>query len=160
MYKYLIIAVVFFLIGGAGYYYRESGVGDLVTQDIVQDKNGKGYGVSAIEVFSGMYECTATNGCRDTTRISLQQDTGADIIATIDNQEISLGRGTWGIGNDGSLVLIIQRTTISSSTPSSLIAKKISTLKLSGFSTKRGLFPGMTNPTFLRIGNEQGIQEQ
>lgn len=159
MYKYLIITVIIFLIGGAGYYYKESGIGDLVTQDILQNKNGKGYGVSAIEVYSGTYECVANSGCKDTTRISLQQDTGADIVATIDNQDVSLGRGTWGIGSDGSLVLIIQRTTISSSSPSSLIAKKISTLKLSGFSTKRGLFPGMTNPTFVRIGNEQGLQE-
>jgi hypothetical protein len=34
--------------------------------------------------------------------------------------------------------------------PRSLIAKKISTIRISGFSNKKALFPGMENPTFTR----------
>jgi hypothetical protein len=38
--------------------------------------------------------------------------------------------------------------------PSSIIAKKISIIKISHFSGKQGLFPGMKDPIFTRIHPE------
>lgn len=146
MYKGLIIAIALLLIGGAGYYFKQAGVSDLVTKDIGRESSKGGYGVSATEVYSGEYECAEVNGCKNKTRMTLGQDTTFDIVANVDGQDISLGQGTWGIGTNGSLVIVLQ-----SGTPNSLIAKKISTLKISGFSTKKGLFPGMENPTFNRV---------
>lgn len=151
MYKGLIVAVTLLLIGGAGYYFKQAGVPDLVTQNIKQGKDSKSYGVSAMEVFSGLYECTESNGCKNNTKLILEDDTTLDITATIDGQDISLGQGTWGIGKDGSLILVLQTTDSSAGPPRSIIAKKISTLRISGFSNKKALFPGMENPTFNRI---------
>lgn len=151
-YRILIYVVTAFLIGGAGYYFRKAGVPDLIVKNFSQDT--KAVGVSALEVFSGMYECDTDSGCRDTIYISLQEDTTLDITATIDGQDIFLGRGTWGIGKNGSMVLLIERKPDNATTtyPSSLIINKISSLKLSNFSTKKPLLPGMdNNPTFTRI---------
>ncbi len=144
MYKGLIVAVALFLIGGAGYYFKQAGVPDLVVQDIKNDK----------EVYSGEYECVEHTGCKNRTRIILGQDTTFDIIANIDGQDVSLGQGTWGIGTNGALVIVLQNTN-----PNSLIAKKISILKISGFSEKKGLFPGMKDPTFVRTKAEPTAKE-
>jgi hypothetical protein len=147
MYKALIVGISAVLIGLAGYAFNKAGIPELVAQNIEQGKDS--YGVSALEVFSGVYECVQTSGCKNDTRLVLQQDTTLDISATIDGEELSLGQGTWGIGKDGSLVLMLQNNT---GTPGkSLIAKKISSLKISGFSNKKNLFPGMENPTFVRV---------
>lgn len=154
MYKSLIVAVTLLLIGGAGYYFKQAGVPDLVTQNIKQGKDSKSYGVSAMEVFSGLYECTEVNGCKNNTKLILEDDTTLDITATIEGQDVSLGQGTWGIGKDGSLILVLQTTDSSAGPPRSIIAKKISTLRISGFSNKKALFPGMENPTFTRIVEE------
>jgi hypothetical protein len=146
MYKGLIVVVALLLIGGAGYYFKQVGVPDLVVQDINREGTRGGYGVSALEVYSGEYECVENTGCKNKTRIVLGQDTTFDIVATVDGEEVSLGQGTWGIGTNGSLVIVLQNTD-----PNSLIAKKISTLRISGFSEKKGLFPGMKDPTFTRV---------
>jgi hypothetical protein len=146
MYKGLIVAIILLLIGGAGYYFKKAGVPDLVVQDINKDGGHGSYGVSAIEVYSGEYECVENTGCKNKTRIILAQDTTFDITAVVDGQEISLGQGIWGVGTDGSLVIKIPNAT-----PSTLIAKSVSTLKISDFSTRKGLFPGMENPTFIRV---------
>lgn len=148
-YKQLIIGAILVLVGGGLYFFYRAGVSNLVASNIEQGKDGKSYGASAIDVFSGIYECAEKTGCKNTTHLILQQDTTLDITATIDGTEVSLGQGTWGIGTNGALVLILQN-----SHPSSLIAKNISILKISGFSTKKGLFPGMENPTFTRIKQE------
>ncbi len=146
MYKGLIVLVTLFLIGGAGFYFKKAGVPDLVVQDISREGARPGYGVSAIEVFSGEYECIENTGCKNKTRIILAQDTTLDITANIGGEEVSLGQGTWGIGTNGALVIVLQ-----SGKPSSLIAKKINSLRISDFSAKKGLFPGMENPTFTRV---------
>lgn len=150
MYKGLIVLVTVFLIGGAGYYFRQAGVPDLVVKDIKADNSGSraGYGVSAVDVYSGEYECVENTGCQNKTRIVLGQDTTFDIVANVGGEDVSLGQGTWGIGTNGSLVIVLQNTN-----PNSLIAKKISTLRISGFSTKKGLFPGMIDPTFIRVNS-------
>ncbi len=146
MYKGLILVITLLLIGGAGFYFKKVGVPDLVVQDINREGTRGGYGVSAVEVFAGEYDCVESTGCKNKTRIILAQDTTLDITATVDGEEVSLGQGTWGIGTNGALVIILQNTN-----PNSLIAKKISTLKISGFSKSKGLFPGMDNPTFFRV---------
>lgn len=152
MYKGLIVFVTVLIIGGAGYYFHQAGVPDLVTQDIKQGGNGKGYGVSAVEVFSGIYECTETTGCEHLTRLILAQDTTLDVVAVIDGQEVSYGQGTWGVGSNGAIVIIINNPADApSGSPKSLIANKVSSLTISGFSMKKGLYPGMKNPVFTRV---------
>jgi hypothetical protein len=146
MYKGLIVVVALLLIGGAGFYFRQAGVSDLVAQNINKESSRGGYGVSAVEVYSGEYECVENTGCKNKTRIVLGQDTTFDIIANVEGQDVSLGQGTWGIGTNGALIIVLQNTN-----PNSLIAKKISTLKISGFSERKGLFPGMKDPTFTRV---------
>jgi hypothetical protein len=151
MYRNLIYLVVALLIGGAAYYFHSAGVPDLIANGA--DKRGNG--VSAIEVFSGVYVCDATSGCENTTKIILSQDTTLDINATIDGQEVSIGQGTWAISGNGSLALSLQNgATELAPFPSIIFAKKVSTLKLTGFSSKRGLFSGMKNPAFTHIREE------
>lgn len=154
MYKGLIVAVSLILIGTAGYFFYQGGMTNLITSDI-NNKGPKVTGVSAVEVFSGIYECIEKNGCENTTRLILGQDTTLDIIAIVDGQEISLGQGTWGVGSNGALVLIIGTTPDSPpGSPKSMIANNVSIIKISGFSKKKGLFPGMTDPIFTRVKNE------
>jgi hypothetical protein len=119
---------------------------ELRAQNINKESSRGGYGVSAVEVYSGEYECVENTGCKNKTRIVLGQDTTFDIIANVEGQDVSLGQGTWGIGTNGALIIVLQNTN-----PNSLIAKKISTLKISGFSERKGLFPGMKDPTFTRV---------
>ena len=152
-YKGLILGAVSLLIGLSVYGFYRAGVPQLIADDVERGgKSGSSYGVSALEVFSGVYECIKVSGCENTTRLMLQQDTTLDITAVIDGQEVSLGQGTWGIGSNGALILLLQNS--GTSTGRSIIAKKISTIKISGFSNKKNLFPGMENPTFTRIRND------
>ncbi len=154
-YRYLIYLVAFFLIGGAGYYFHLVGVPDLIVSDIKNDDN-RGNGASATQVFSGTYVCDHDSGCEHTTRIILEEDTTLDIITTIDGQDTSLAQGTWGVGTGGALIFKFNNNgDFSSTSPSSLIAKKVSSLKITGFSTTKGLYPGMKNPTFTRIEEEK-----
>lgn len=147
MYRNLIYTVTLILIGGAGYYFHSIGVPDL----IIHGEDKRGNGVTSFEVFSGTYVCDSDSGCSNVTRIVLQEDTTLDIIETVDGQDISLAQGTWGIGGGGALILKFQsREGFSSSSPSSLIVKKVSIVKLTGFSNGKGLYPGMDNPTFTR----------
>lgn len=155
VYKGLIIGVALLIVGGALYYFQAQGTTSLISQGVKQGANGKSYGVSAMEVFSGLYECKEDSGCKYETKLLLEDDTTLDITATIEGQEVSLGQGTWGIGKDGSLVLVLQTTdSVAGGPPRSLIAKKISSLRISGFSNKKSLFQGMTNPTFVRVKND------
>lgn len=151
-YRLLIYVVTALLIGGAGYYFRQAGIPDLIIKNFSQDK--KGVGVSALEVFSGTYECSMDSGCRNNIYLVLEEDTTLDITATINGEEVFLGQGTWGIGKNGSMVLLIERKpeNATSTYPSSLIVNKISSLRLSNFSNKKALLPGMdVNPIFTRI---------
>lgn len=149
-YKGLIIGTVVVLIGGALYFFAKEGGLSLIGKSVSGDS--KGYGASAMQVFSGLYECTEKTGCKHPTRLSLEEDTTLDVVATIDGQEVGLGQGTWGIGTDGSLILVLQSTDENlGGVPRSLIAKKISTLKITGFSNKKSLFSWMNNPSFMRI---------
>lgn len=154
-YKLLIVAVTLMLVGGAGYYFHAAGVPDLVTQDIRNGGNGKSYGTSAIEVYSGVYECTANTGCTNTTRLVLGQDTTLDVIATIDGQDASYGQGSWGIGANGSLIFLLNTTgSAPEGSPLSFIAKKVSTLRISNLYAKKGIYPDMKDPVFTRINPE------
>jgi hypothetical protein len=154
MYKLLIFVVASFLIGGAGYYYNSTGVPSLIAQNIENGEKAN-YGVSAAQVFSGTYECNESRGCTPTTRMILEEDTTLDIVSIVDGEQSSLGQGTWGIGTNGALVLVLRTpaTASSSGYPTSLIANKMSGIKITGFSNKKPLFPGMKNPTFVRIQN-------
>lgn len=159
MYKQLIYAVTAMLIGGAAYYFHLAGVPSLVVS--AQD-NKSGNGVSAMQVFSGMYICTELTGCKNITRLILEEDTTLDIIAVIDGQESSLGQGTWGVGAGGAIVMKLRNTTDSSGLnyPTSLIANKVSSMRITGFSKKMPLFEGMESPIFTRINGENQNSEQ
>jgi hypothetical protein len=61
----------------------------------------------------------------------------------------------------GAIVFKFQNTgDVSSTSPSSLIAKKVSIVKITGFSTTKGLYPGMQNPTFKRVQDEKSIDRE
>lgn len=157
-YKSLIYFVTVLLIGAAGYYFHKTGIPELIVKTFPEDK--KTTGVSALEVFSGTYKCTGESGCHNPIQIVLEEDTTMDIVATVDGEDISLGQGTWGIGKNGTMVLLIERKPdmATSSYPSSLIINKISSLRLANFSTRKGLLPGMdTNPVFNRV---QAVNDQ
>jgi hypothetical protein len=149
--KILIYSMMTFFIGTAGYYFHLAGVPDLIVQNASSDSGSSG--VSAMEVFSGTYECDGSSGCGTVTRIILQEDTSMDIIGTVDGQDFSFGQGTWGVTKTGALIFLIQRKpdNATSSYPSSLTANKISTMKIWGFSKKKTLLPGMINPIFTRV---------
>lgn len=151
-YRILIYVVTAFLIGGAGYYFQKEGVLDLIAKNSSQDKGA--VGSTAFEVFSGTYVCSEASGCDNDIKFVLQEDTSMDIIGEVNGEDVSLGQGTWGIGKNGSMILLIQRKpdNATSTYPSSLIINKISTLRLSDFSTKKSLLSGMSaNSIFTRI---------
>jgi hypothetical protein len=147
-YRYLIYLVVALLVGSAGYYFHTRGVPDL----IVNGNDGRGNGVSALEVFSGVYLCDTSSGCENPTKLILQQDTTLDITSSVDGQEASLGQGVWNISGNGSLALILQSGSNEVGPfPAYIFARKISSMQLSEFSSKRKLFTGMENPVFKRV---------
>lgn len=152
MYRYLIYAVTALIIGGAGYYFHSAGVPELVVSDIANNDR-RGNGVSAIEVFSGVYQCDESSGCKNVTKLILAEDTTLDVVAIVDGQDVSLGQGTWGVGQGGALVFILRRE--DGKNPSSLIAKKINSTKISELTPKKGLFDGMENPVFTRVRENQ-----
>jgi hypothetical protein len=153
--KILIYSMMTLLIGGGGYYFHLAGVPDLIVNASGDERTA---GVSAMEVFSGTYECDGTSGCETVTRIILQEDTTMDIIGTVDGQDFSFGQGTWGVTKSGALIFLIQTkpANATSSYPSSLIANKISSMKIWGFSKKKTLLPGMNNPIFTRVKADTG----
>lgn len=148
MYKQLIYGVSAMLIGGAAFYFNQAGVPDLIVNG---GNDNRGNGVSAAQVFSGTYICKENTGCKNSTRLILEEDTTLDVVSTVDNREISLGQGTWGVGAGGAIVMILRNPGISiDNYPSSLIATKVSGIKITGFSKKKPLFEGMEDPVFIR----------
>lgn len=146
MYKKLIYAVVILLVGGAGYYFNRAGVPELIVSG--QDKRGSGVG--AAQVFSGIYECVS--GCQNPSRIILEEDTTVDVITTVEGQDKSLGQGTWGVGSGGAIVMVLRKPEwVEGDYPSSVIINKASNLKLSHFSNKKPLLPGLEDPVFTRV---------
>jgi hypothetical protein len=151
MYKYLIVAVIIFVGGGAGYYFNSSGGSKLLLQAVSQESSG----VSSSEVFSGLYECTGDTGCGGITQLSLKQDGTVEVLDVLDETTSNpIGKGTWGVVHNGSIVLLLQKPVLASSSyPTSIVVKQVSIMKLSDFSSKKKLFPGMIDPVFKRIGN-------
>ncbi len=157
MYKYLVIGASLLIILAAGYYFNTTGGSDLVAQAVTQGTSDS-EGVSAEQVFSGTYECGASSGCLIETKFILNDDTTLEVTASVEeNYEIKesvLGQGSWGIGNGGALVLMLNKElNASSSYPTSIIAKKITNLVITDFSTKKSLYPWMKNPVFKRTAN-------
>lgn len=152
-YKYLIVGVTFLVLGGAGYYFNSSGGSELMVQaissgDAVHD------GVTGIEVYSGTYECTMDDGCLSSTYLILNSDTTLEISQENEVGHQTLFTGSWGIGNSGILVFIIDPVTIGTTTPGfSFVAKKVSTLTISNFSNAKKLPEGMAASVFTRIAN-------
>lgn len=147
MYKQLIYAVVAMLIGGAAYYFNQAGVPGLASSG-----DNRGNGVGAAQVFSGTYMCTEKSGCEYATTLTLEEDTTLDLTVAKDGQESSLGQGTWGVGTGGAIVMLLRNPGLAIETyPSSLIATKASSMKITGFSKKKPLFDGMKDPIFWRI---------
>lgn len=156
MYKYLIVGVTFLVLGGAGYYFNSSGGGDLIVQAIATT-DGQNYGVSGVEVFSGKYECGTSDGCSSTTYFVLNGDTTLEITSVKEGEddEQTIGTGTWGVGSGGALVFIIDPvTTAPTRSGFSFVAKKIDSLTISGFSNKVSSYEGLKDPTFTRISNQ------
>ncbi len=153
MYKYLILGITLCILGGAGYYFNSSGGSDLIVRAITQSDDT--YDTSALEVFSGTYECTEDSGCSTSMKLILNTDTSLKLVEVTEGDEVVIGTGLWGIGKSKSLVFIINPiTTGSTSVSISLIAKKVEGLALSEFSSKKTLYSGMINPSFKRISNE------
>jgi hypothetical protein len=155
MYRHLITGAILLLVGTGLYFFHQSGASELVANDI--ERGGKGHGVDALEVFSGAYICDETSGCQGKTKLILEKDTTLDINYIDENgQEANLGQGTWGIGSNGAAIFLLQ-TLASSTYPKSLTANKVSIMKISGFSNKKKLFPGMKDPVFTRIKNNDEV---
>lgn len=150
IYKQLIYGVAALLIGGAAFYFNQAGVPSLVASG---QNDRRGSGVSAAEVFSGIYLCNETSGCTRPIKIILEDDTTLDIMTTNDEgMEISLGQGTWGVGAGGAIVMIIRNSDSPEvNYPSSLIASNVNSMVITGFSKKKALLPGMETPIFKRI---------
>ncbi len=149
LYKQLIYGVTLILIGTAGYYFHAAGVPGLVAQG---SKDNRGSGVGAAEVFSGTYMCDENSGCNVPIKLVLEDDTTLDIISTVEGIDSSLGQGTWGVGTGGAIIMMIRNPGGQDENyPSSLIAAKVSSLRITGFSKKKPLLPGMKDPVFKRV---------
>ena len=157
MYKQLIYGVTILLIGAAGYYFNTAGVPGLIVSGST-DKRGNG--VSAAQVFSGTYLCDETSGCKNPIKLILEDDTTVDIIATVDEHDSSLGQGTWNVSPNGSIVMALRNPGIDDPNyPSTVTASKVSSVKITGFSSK-SLLPGMEEPVFRRVKTDEEIQRE
>ena len=149
-YKFLIIASILFIIGSAVYFLNSSEGSDILVQALVEN-DPRNQGVSGINVYSGVYECTLDSGCLQTTSLILRDDTTSEI----EGEFKPLGRGTWGVGKNGALVFLLDPKSLDLPSPRfSLVAKKVTTMNISDIGSKKNLYPGMTNPTFKRVSNE------
>ena len=148
MYKYLIVGVTVLLLGSAGYYFRTSSGTDMIEQAVAMN-DGTNY-AGATEVFSGPYRCTI--GCPTTTIFVLHDDSTFEALTTSgDGERSPFATGSWGVGNGGALVFVIDPVTNgTTSPPFSFMAKKVSSYKLMKFSAKIKNF-GLKDPTFTRI---------
>lgn len=153
MYKYLIVGVTFLVLGGAGYYFNSSGGGDLVAQAIVNGDGAKG-GTSA-ELYSGTYECTSDTGCETPYLFILNDDTTFEVLEVVGTEEEDtkklISTGSWGLGSGGTIVFLIDAIPSENKVSFSIIAKKITSLKISDFTNTKKLYPGMKSPIFKRI---------
>lgn len=152
MYKYLIVGVALLIIGSAGYYFRSSGGSDLVTQAIAANDNEDG--TSSSDVFSGPFVCEI--GCSAPTYFLLHDDTTLEILTKDEaGERVGLATGSWGVGNGGAIVFLIDAVTTGTTSPSySFVAKKASSYRITKFSAKiKNL--GLENPSFKRIGENE-----
>lgn len=149
----MIVGVTILLLGGAAYYFNRTGGADLLVQAVAQgDATG---GVSATEVYSGTYTCTSESGCEKKLFLILNGDTTLEIQEQLSIDEgdgrKTIGTGSWGVGNGGAIIFLVDAITTDNKKGFSLIAKKVSSLKISAFSNPKNFYPGMKDPEFTRI---------
>lgn len=160
MYKSLIVGMSVLLIGLAGFFLQKGGLGGLLVNGAHENGESLSEGSSAAEVFSGIYECNQKSGCKNLSHLFLNDTKMLNLNATINGQNVTLGEGHWDVRKDGSMVLVFQKTDETfGGVPRSIIAKKISILKIKGFSNNKALFDGMSNPTFVRVNNVDTIAQ-
>lgn len=150
MYKYMIIAITFLVLGYAGYYFNSSGGGDMVTHAISQTVSSQ-EGVTLSQLFSGVFICAQKDGCAKPVHIILDDDTTFELFYTEpeSDERVPVAQGTWGIGKNNKLILIIDRRFSLASVPGSLYAS-IDTMKIKEFSKKKPLYDWMVSPVFTR----------
>ncbi len=151
MLRYIAYSFIICVLLGVGYYAHTLTGQDLIIQ-AVTTSDAANSGVPATEIFSGRYQCASDSGCSHTTLLKLHDDTTMEISSQTDAGEVLLGKGTWGVGRNGVLIFLVQPTPEGSSSTAgfSLIAKKATTLNISDFSSKKNLYPWMSNPNFRR----------
>lgn len=145
------------IVGGAAYYFHVAGIPDLLLNG---SNDRRGNGVTAAQVFSGVYLCDESSGCKYPIRLILEDDTTVDIIASKDGGESSLGQGSWDVNKSGGITMQIRNPLATDPNyPSSITATKVSSTKITGFSSK-SLLPGMEDPVFKRTKTEAEIKAE
>jgi hypothetical protein len=158
MYKYMIIGLTLLTLGYAGYYFNTSGGGDLLTKAITQTIEAQ-EGVTIAQLFAGEYECAKEDGCDNPVKIILVDDTTFELLYTEkeSDEETLAAQGTWGVGNNNKLILLVDKRFSLPAVPSSIYGI-IDTLKIKELSKKKQLFTWMTNPIFTRTTS--GLSEE
>lgn len=155
MYKYLIVGVMLLIMGYAAYYFNTSGGSALLTKAATQSIESRD-GVSVAQLFSGEYVCEEEDGCTYPVKIILIDDTTFELFYTVTEtqEEIAVAQGTWGVGTNNKLILLVDKRLSQPSVPGSL-SGKIDTIKIREFAKKKDLFDWMKNPTFTRTGSSE-----
>lgn len=150
MYKYMIVGLTLLILGYAGYYFTTSGGGDLLTKAITQSIESQ-EGITVAQLFSGEYECIEEDGCQYPVKIVLLDDTTFELFytQTETGEEIPVAQGTWGVGKNNKLILLVDKRFSLATVPNSIYGV-IDTIKIRELSKKTQLFAWMENPIFTR----------
>ncbi len=146
----MIIGLTFLILGYAGYYFRASGGSDMLTKAITQTIEAQ-EGVTIAQLFSGEYECIEEDGCQYPVKIILLDDTTFELFYTQTDtgEEVPVAQGTWGVGKNNKLILLVDKRFSLATVPNSIYGV-IDTIKIRELSKKTQLFAWMENPIFTR----------
>jgi hypothetical protein len=155
----MIVGLTLLILGYAGYYFTNSGGGDLLTKAITQTIESQ-EGVTVAQLFSGEYECIESDGCQYPVKIVLLDDTTFELFytQTETGDEIPVAQGTWGVGKNNKLILLVDKRFSLATLPNSIYGV-IDTIKIRDFSKKTQLFAWMENPIFTRTTDEPVKEE-
>lgn len=154
MYKYLIVAVTFLLLGVAGYYFNTSRGGDMLVQAMSTDSSfQKGLRVS--DLFSGTFECKKEDGCDIDTYLTLGEGSDFKLYINTGEAEESVSEGSWGVTQNvtegNMLILFIEKQATTTQGVSKSLMAQIDTYRIKSFSKKKKLYSWMKEPVFSRI---------
>lgn len=152
MYQLFVVGLCGLALVGCVYFIQNADSGKVVTgrfstsggTSAVQDST------PLVDTLPGNYVCNASSGCQNPRILSLFQNGEMKLSASFENGvELLEEFGTWNLGEDGSVQILIRGTNSESyGTPRSLFIGTIHNGTLSGVRYDTTFYPDWKNPEF------------